>query len=102
MIIGRSVGMLGANGYLINYIVVLWFIVVLQAIRQLAVDTLWHHSSKRYHASVKVNIFTGTLLRASKIFMLFGMMKTLNLFTLIKLLQILRKKARRFYRQNIL
>lgn len=40
MIIGRSVGMLGANGYLINYIVVLWFIVVLQAIRQLAVDTL--------------------------------------------------------------
>lgn len=41
MIIGRNVGMLGANGYFINYTVVLWFIVMMQALRKRSVDQLF-------------------------------------------------------------
>lgn len=41
MVIGRNVGMLGANGYFINYVTVIWFIVIMQALRRRSVDQLF-------------------------------------------------------------
>lgn len=42
MYIGKNVGMLGANGYFINYVTILWFIVLMQALRKMSVDNLFN------------------------------------------------------------
>jgi PAS domain S-box-containing protein len=40
--IGRSIGTLGANGFFINYVTVLWFVVIMQALRKRSVDILFN------------------------------------------------------------
>lgn len=41
MTIGRNVGTLGANGFLINYIVITWFVLGMQVIRRVTVSRLF-------------------------------------------------------------
>lgn len=42
MTIGRNIGMLGANAFLINYLVILWFVLGMQAIRHITVARLFN------------------------------------------------------------